>query len=197
MERNNYWVYQKKFVLINKPEDIDNPNHALLVGLGTQYGLELHKLSKNSPKYAAVIWMSLHSHSYGGTAPYILHNGKYIENYIVKKLELELLSPETRKSPKRLNELLADDFFEFTQSGTTHTKQDIIDGLPKRSEEQFMMYSYTEKILSDVFILVHYIVDGEILETGKKRCTLCSSVWQKRNDNWQMIFFQGTPAKIT
>ena len=45
------------------------------------------------------------------------------ENYIVKEFELELLSPKIRKSPERLNELLADDFFEFNQSGGTSTKK--------------------------------------------------------------------------
>jgi hypothetical protein len=118
-----------------------------------------------------------------------------IENYIVKEFELELLSPEVRKSPERLNELLADDFFEFTQSGVAHTKEDIIDVLPKYSEENFFVHDYHEKILSADLVLVHYIADREILESGEKRCTLCSSIWQNRNNNWQMIFFQGTPAK--
>ena len=118
-----------------------------------------------------------------------------IENHIVKKFELELLSPEIRKSPERLNELLADDFFEFTQSGTATSKQNIIDVLPKLPEEKFIVRDYTEKQLSNDLILVHYIADREVLESGEKRCTLCSSIWQIRNNNWQMIFFQGTPAK--
>ncbi len=117
------------------------------------------------------------------------------ENHIVKEFELELLSPEIRKSPKRLNELLADDFFEFTQSGIAHTKQDIMDILPKCPEEKFIVRDYIEKRLSPDLVLVHYIADREILESGEKRCTLCSSIWQNINNKWQMIFFQGTPAK--
>ena len=117
------------------------------------------------------------------------------ENHIVKKFELELLSSKARKSPERLNELLADDFFEFTQSGTATTKQDIIDVLPKLPEEKFIVHDYTEKYLADDLVLVHYIADREILDSGEKRCTLCSSIWQNKNNNWQMIFFQGTPAK--
>lgn len=90
---------------------------------------------------------------------------------------------------------MADDFFEFTQSGTATTKQDIIDALPKLSEEKFIVRDYTEKQLSGDLVLVHYIADREILESKEKRCTLCSSIWQNRNNAWQMIFFQGTPAK--
>jgi hypothetical protein len=116
------------------------------------------------------------------------------ENHIVKELELELLSPETRKSPERLSELLSDDFFEFTQSGLVATKKDIIDALPKSPEEKFVVSDYIEKHLSENLILVHYIANREILESGEKRRTLCSSIWQKKNDNWQMIFFQGTPG---
>lgn len=118
------------------------------------------------------------------------------ENYIIKEFELELLSPEVRRSPKRLHELLADDFFEFTQSGTAHTKGDILNILPKCPEEKFVMRDYHEKLLSVDLVLVHYIVDREILETNEKHCTLCSSIWQNRNKNWQVIFFQGTPAKL-
>ncbi len=117
------------------------------------------------------------------------------ENYIVKEFELELLSSEVRKSPERLNELLADDFFEFTQSGTVITKKNIIDVLPKLPEEKHIVRDYTEKKLSNDYLLVNYIVDREILENRKKRCTLCSSIWQNINNKWQMIFFQGTPAK--
>jgi hypothetical protein len=119
---------------------------------------------------------------------------KIKENHIVKEFELELLSPETRKSPERLNELLAEDFFEFTQSGTAATKQNIIDALPKLPEEKFVLRDYTEKQLTDNLVLVHYIADREVLESGEKRRTLCSSIWQNKNNNWQMIFFQGTPA---
>ena len=67
--------------------------------------------------------------------------------------------------------------------------------LPKCPEEKFVVRDYIEKKLSNDLVLVHYIADREILESGEKRCTLCSSIWQKKDDNWQVIFFQGTPAK--
>ncbi len=116
------------------------------------------------------------------------------ENDTVKELELELLSLETRKLPERLNELLSDDFFEFTQSGSIVTKKDIINTLPKAPEEKFIVSNYIERPLSENLILVHYIANREILESEERRCTLCSSIWQKKNNKWQMIFFQGTPG---
>lgn len=118
-----------------------------------------------------------------------------MQSFTVQQFELDLLNPETRKSPERLSLLLADDFFEFTQSGLSHTKQDIIDILPTSPEEIFSVNSYQEKKLSDGIILVHYVADRFVPATGLKRCTLCSSVWKFTDNRWQMIFFQGTPQK--
>lgn len=114
--------------------------------------------------------------------------------HIVKKLELALLNPKVRKSKDKLAELLADDFVEFTQSGRIHTKQDILSQLPKAPAEKFSPRDYTEKILSPTLILVYYIIAREVVDSGLKRATLCSSIWRKQKGQWQMIFFQGTPA---
>ncbi|QQS59608.1 nuclear transport factor 2 family protein [Candidatus Peregrinibacteria bacterium] len=113
----------------------------------------------------------------------------------VKELEIELLQPNTRRSVKRLNELLADDFFEFMQSGGSTNKKEIIAYLPNAPEEQFIVREMEAKVLSKDNILLHYIADRKVLESGEEKCTLCSSVWQMREGKWQMIFFQGTPAK--
>lgn len=116
--------------------------------------------------------------------------------FIVKEFELDLLNSETRKSKEKLATLIADDFMEFTQSWSIHTKQDIIDILPQCTEEKFEVREYQEKPLAQDIILVNYIADREVIETNLKRCTLCSSIWQKKNNIRQMIFFQWTPAKI-
>lgn len=113
----------------------------------------------------------------------------------VKDLEIELLQPETRRSKERLNELLADDFFEFMQSGGSSNKESIIASLPSSPEEEIEVREMEAKELSKENILLHYIADRIEIESGKKKCTLCSSVWQKRDEKWQMVFFQGTPAK--
>jgi len=121
---------------------------------------------------------------------------KKVNRYLVQKFELDLLNPKTRKSRERLGELLADDFFEFNQSGGISTKQTIVDELPECPEEEIAVRNYEEKKLSAEVVLVHYVADRTILKNGKKLCTLCSSIWQKRKNKWQMIFFQGTPCKL-
>lgn len=116
--------------------------------------------------------------------------------HIVKHLEFELLDPDVRKSPERLAELLADDFFEFTQKGSISTKKSILENLPNNPEEKFLVRDYQEKEIAPDTILIHYIADREMIQSGDKKCTLCSSIWQKRGEKWQMIFFQGTPSKL-
>ncbi|MDD5251504.1 MAG: DUF4440 domain-containing protein [Patescibacteria group bacterium] len=117
--------------------------------------------------------------------------------YIVKKFELDLLDPKIRKSPESLSELLADDFFEFTQSGTACTKKDIIEVLPTLPEENISVRDYQEKLLAPNLILVHYIADRLVPSSGLKRTTLCSSIWKNIRGRWQMVFFQGTPALMS
>ena len=56
---------------------------------------------------------------------------------LIKNLETELLQPEVRKSKERLNELLADDFYEIGESGKQYNKQDILNDLPNQSEVKF------------------------------------------------------------
>ena len=80
-----------------------------------------------------------------------------------------------------MNELLADDFFEFMQNGSATNKKDIIEYLPNSEEEEFKVGEMGAKVLSEDCILLHYIADRRVIESGKEKCTLCSSVWQKND----------------
>ena len=113
----------------------------------------------------------------------------------IKKLEVELLTTETRRSPDRLGELLADDFFEFMQNGEPANKKEIIEILPNSAEFDFEMRNFEIKEVAVETFLVHYVLDRVYKENKTHTTTLCSSLWQKRTDEFQMIFFQGTPAK--
>ena len=111
---------------------------------------------------------------------------------IVKDFEIELLRFETRQNKNRLNELLDDSFIEFAQDWKKYNKNEIIEILPKCWEEEVEIIDYTEKELSENIILVNYNINRKILENGIKYSTLCSSIWQKDNWVWKMIFFQWT-----
>ncbi len=114
---------------------------------------------------------------------------------IIKKLEVELLQPEVRKSTTRLNELIADDFLEFGVSGNHYNKKDILESLPTLSAVKYEVFNMEVRELSTDTMLITYNLEKEILESGEKSRSLRSSIWQSRNDNWQMTFHQGTAVK--
>lgn len=116
----------------------------------------------------------------------------------IEKLEVELLQPEARRSAKRIDELLADDFIEFGMFGKRFTKLDFIKILPNSKEEKYEKYKASDfearEIATDT-ILLTYKASIEFIKTKEKIWTLRSSIWQKRGDKWQMIFHQGTLIK--
>jgi hypothetical protein len=116
----------------------------------------------------------------------------------VEDLEVELLQPEARRSAKRISELLANDFVEFGMFGKIYSKEDFVELLPNSKEEQFEKYQASDfkaKEVATDTILLTYKASIAFLKTNEKIWTLRSSIWQKRDDNWQMIFHQGTVIK--
>ena len=113
---------------------------------------------------------------------------------LIKNLETELLQPEVRKSKERLNELLADDFYEIGESGKQYNKQDILNDLLKQTEAKFTIQNFNAVEISPGIILATYQAEKEI--AGNKTSSLRSSFWQNRNGKWQITFHQGTPLKI-
>jgi hypothetical protein len=115
---------------------------------------------------------------------------------IVEKLEVELLKPEVRKSAKRISELLANDFVEFGMEGKKFTKKDMVKALPNSKNEKYEKYKATNfkaKKIAPNTVLLTYRASIENTRKKTKIWTLRCSIWQKRKNNWQMIFHQGTP----
>ena len=113
----------------------------------------------------------------------------------IEDLEVSLLKPEVRRSAKRISELLA---VEFGMFGKIYSKQDFVELLPNSEEEKFEKYDASEfqtrEIAADT-VLLTYKASILFLKTNKKIWTLRSSIWQKRGNDWQMIFHQGTVVK--
>ena len=55
---------------------------------------------------------------------------------LLKNLELELLTFECRHNPARIDELLADDFFECGKTGKMFGKKECLEDLPEEKEMQ-------------------------------------------------------------
>ncbi|EKQ53606.1 MULTISPECIES: DUF4440 domain-containing protein [unclassified Clostridium] len=116
-----------------------------------------------------------------------------IEMLIVQN-ENELLKSEIRKSPQKIKEILADDFIEYTSSGSEyHYKSGDVFQEQNDSNELFgQIIDFKIKQLSDNCILATYkLVKHNELNENKKY-SLRSSIWKCFDGRWKMIFHQGT-----
>lgn len=104
----------------------------------------------------------------------------------IEQLEKRLLDPQTRKSKKVLNELLAEGFKEFGSSGRVFSKEDIINRLPQEDSFFYSIEDISAQKLSVDTILLTYKLEINSV------ASLRTSIWQKNRDKWQMIFHQGT-----
>jgi len=102
------------------------------------------------------------------------------------ELEQRLLSQTTRGNTEDISRLIADDFTEFGASGGVWSKTDLIQQLPCQPFIQRTISEFAVKPLSGDTALVTY------------RChtnagnSLRSSIWRKQEEQWQMVFHQGT-----
>ena len=110
----------------------------------------------------------------------------------IRDLEMELLHSDTRKSAQRLNDLLADDFFEIGASGTRYTKDDVIRLLPEEPADRHAMYDFRATEIAPDIILAIFSEEKESFARGERVASMRSSIWKKRNGRWQMLFHQGT-----
>lgn len=107
----------------------------------------------------------------------------------IYKLELSLLQSDVRKSPEKLNELIADNFVEFGCSGRIYNKREVISGLADEAPLEFSVENFSTSKLSESVVLATYKATS-FLDTS-----LRSSIWKKHEGKWQMVFHQGTICK--
>ncbi|VVM62297.1 hypothetical protein PS662_01369 [Pseudomonas fluorescens] len=103
-------------------------------------------------------------------------------------LELEqcLLSRSTRLDAGEISRLIADDFLEFGASGGIWTKTDLIERLPDELFIHRTISDFTVKPLSAHSALVTYQCHTDASHSMR------SSIWRRQEEQWQMVFHQGT-----
>ncbi len=117
----------------------------------------------------------------------------------IRLLEQKLHLAEIRQSPAIVAELLAEGFVEFGSSGTVYDDRDeLIAGLAAEKSEEaappIISRNYAFRSISPDAVLVTHRNIREAGERGLERHTLRSSIWQRIDGRWQMIFHQGTPT---
>lgn len=109
----------------------------------------------------------------------------------LKKLEESHTSIEVRVSREKLDELLADEFFEIGSSGSMYDKKECLDTgvvLTEMSLHNYEIYPLAQ----DVVLATYFIVD-----TTRNRNTYRSSIWKHIDGRWQLYFHQGTITPLT
>ena len=108
----------------------------------------------------------------------------------LKALELRLLDPAVRGTPEAVAELLAPEFTEYGASGQVFDRSAIVAALAAEGTRVARKLSR--------FAVRPLGTDAALATCRVKRAdgfeTLRSSVWQRREGRWLMVFHQGTAA---
>ncbi|MEI5906011.1 DUF4440 domain-containing protein [Bacillus spongiae] len=109
-----------------------------------------------------------------------------LRNHLLE-LEQELLQPNTRTTPAKLDSLLADNFFEFGSSGNIWYKQDSAGGEGLSVRDMTLSHFEIFPLAEDAVLATYRIQDKTRMVN-----TLRSSIWKLIDGKWQMFFHQGT-----
>jgi hypothetical protein len=108
------------------------------------------------------------------------------------ELEKKLLDPDLRRAPEKLAHFLADDFIEFGSSGHAYDKKRVLFLLKKQLPSRLQIEEFRAIEISDSAALVTYRAYSESARSNGTRYSLRSSLWMRRDGEWQMTFHQGT-----
>ncbi|MEG4298992.1 DUF4440 domain-containing protein [Microcoleus sp. Pol11C1] len=106
-------------------------------------------------------------------------------------LEQELWREETRVNTERMNELIAQDFFEFGRSGRVWQRQDTLVAEPSSRDVLRPLPEFHIRLLDENIAQVTY--DSAFIYDGVVEHTHRSSIWSRTASGWVVRFHQGTP----
>lgn len=104
----------------------------------------------------------------------------------LQQLEESHTGMEVRMSREKLDEILAEDFFEIGSSGYMYDKKECLETGVVLTEMKLHNYEIYP-LAHDVVLATYFLVD-----TTRERNTLRSSIWKFIDGKWQLYFHQGT-----
>jgi len=111
----------------------------------------------------------------------------------VVALELELLTPQVRRSEARLAELLDPEFTEIGASGRLWTRTEMIAALTEDEDdvpEPVPVLEVTGRVVGPDLVLVTYLSDPA------GRAARRSSLWRRSQGSWRLLHHQGTLVPV-
>lgn len=110
----------------------------------------------------------------------------------LRALEQSLLDPAVRCSPERVALMLAAEFREFGTSGRTYDKTSVISAMLSAPPCTVTLSDFDARCLHpDVYLVTFRTTRFDDSGVPVSR-SLRSSVWQRRDARWQLVFHQGT-----
>lgn len=114
---------------------------------------------------------------------------------ILERLEEGLWREEFRFDAKRMDEVIAEDFFEIGRSGRVYQRDDIL-AVPRGPiAARLPLQDFRVRLLAPSVAQVTYnsavTYDG-VYEYGRR-----SSIWTRGPNGWLLRFHQGTPMTAT
>lgn len=110
----------------------------------------------------------------------------------VESLERRLLDPQTRGSKPQLDALIADNFQEFGRSGRMWQKPEIIDSLSQAPDLNVAIDGIQSRQIGNDVVLITYT--SRHIDEESETLTFRSSIWQRHDEPWKIVFHQATPA---
>jgi hypothetical protein len=109
---------------------------------------------------------------------------------LLERLEEELWREETRFDRRRMEELLAPDFFEFGRSGRIYQRAETL-AVPRQPIAAVIpLPNFSVRLIAPDVAQVTY--DSELLDAGVVQRGHRSSLWTRSARGWQLRFHQGT-----
>lgn len=110
---------------------------------------------------------------------------------LLQRLEEDLWREETRFDIPYMEQLLAEDFFEFGRSGRVYRREETLSVPRQPIEATLPLPDFDARLLTADVVQVTYnsavIYDG-VLQKGHR-----SSIWSRSGPGWVLRFHQGTP----
>ena len=112
----------------------------------------------------------------------------------LEHLEEQLWREETRFDTQRMNELIADDFFEFGRSGRVYQRQDTFAVTSQTIDAVLPLPEFHVRLLNENTAQVTY--NSAVKYDGVVEYARRSSIWSRTISGWILRFHQGTPFRL-
>src|SRR5271154_5188132 len=116
----------------------------------------------------------------------------------LRRCEEKLFEGSVRKNAEVVASMLTDDFQEFGSSGRVYSKEQVIAEVQSESPRRITMQGFRAQLLSNEIALVTYrsrrIENDGVTAESPAAEFLRSSIWVLRDNQWKVLFHQGTKA---